>query len=90
MLGLVGGQLAEHARDVGVGLVEAALVLGVGPRPSSRSRPSALRLACWSAMPSWAALVASLTLAAALSRNPMCVISLLSPPMDARTVDAVG
>ena len=32
VLGLVGGQLAEHAGDVLVGLVEAALVLGVGPR----------------------------------------------------------
>ena len=85
VLGLVGGQLAEHARDVGVGLVEAALVLGVGPRAELAQQAVRLALRGCSAMPSWAALVASLTLAAALSRNPMC----RSPSLRPRTLRSV-
>ena len=77
--GLVGGQ-ARRGR--------AAMLASESPKPplclqvqapSSCSKPSALRLAVCSAMPSWAALVASPTLAAALSRNPMCALSFARP-----------
>ena len=43
-LGLVGGQLAEQAGDVGVGVVEAALVLGVGPGAELAQQPVGLAL----------------------------------------------